>query len=239
MREPRISVVFNNLSFAPGMKTAWGFAAVVEGLERTLLFDSGGDGALLLTNLERMGIDPQAIDAVFLSHFHGDHTGGLDRFLHRNPDVTVYMPASFPRQFQRSIANRGARLVTIRGATTLFERAYSSGPMGSATEEQALLIDTPAGLVIVTGCAHPGIVRVVRSAKQQRGKEVRLLIGGFHLLREPESRIRALIDELKVLGVAQVAPSHCTGDRAIALFREAWGRDFVDAGCGAVIELAH
>ena len=233
----RISIVFNNVPYASGLQTAWGFAAVVEGLEQTLLFDTGGDGALLLANMKRMGIDPGMIDGVFLSHAHGDHTGGLERLLRRNPGVSVYMPASFPRQFQRSTAEAGGRVVTILAATKLFERAYSTGPMGRATEEQALVLDTPKGLVIMTGCAHPGIVDVVREAKRQRGKDVRLLIGGFHLLHQSESRIRATIDALEALGVAQVAPSHCTGDRAIALFGKAWGKDFVDGGCGAVIEL--
>ena len=233
----RISVVFNNIPFVSGLETAWGFAAVVQGLEQTLLFDTGGDGTLLLANMEQMGIDPRTIDGVFLSHFHGDHTRGLDRFLRRNPSVTVYMPASFPRQFQRSTAKAGGHVVTVSTATKLFEPAYSTGPMGFATKEQALVLDTPKGLVIMTGCAHPGIVELVRAAKEQRGKDVRLLIGGFHLLRQPETRIRATIDDLKMLGVAQVAPSHCTGDRAIALFRDAWGKDFLDGGCGAVIDL--
>jgi 7,8-dihydropterin-6-yl-methyl-4-(beta-D-ribofuranosyl)aminobenzene 5'-phosphate synthase len=233
----RISAVFNNVPFASELETAWGFAAVIEGLEQTLLFDTGSDGALLLANMERMRIDPGMIDGVFLSHAHGDHTGGLERLLRRNPSVSVYMPASFPRQFQRSTAEAGGRVVTILAATKLFERAYSTGPMGRATEEQALVLDTPKGLVIMTGCAHPGIVELVQAAKKQREKDVRLLIGGFHLLHQSESRIRATIDALEALGVAQVAPSHCTGDRAIALFRKAWGKDFLDAGCGAVIEL--
>ena len=233
----RISVVFNNVPFASGLETAWGFAAVVEGLEQTLLFDTGGDGALLLANMERMGIDPRMIDGVFLSHFHSDHTRGLDRFLRHKPGVTLYMPASFPRRFQRSASDAGANVVAVSTATKLFERAYSTGPMGGATEEQALVLDTPKGLVIIAGCAHPGIVELVRAAKRQRGKAVRLLIGGFHLLRQPETRIRATIDALKALGVARVAPSHCTGDRAIALFRDAWGKDFLGGGCGAVVEL--
>jgi 7,8-dihydropterin-6-yl-methyl-4-(beta-D-ribofuranosyl)aminobenzene 5'-phosphate synthase len=233
----RINIVYNNVPFASGLQTDWGFAAVVEGLEQTLLFDTGGDGAVLLANMKRMGIDPEMIDGVFLSHAHGDHTDGLDRFLRRNPAVTVYMPASFPPRFQRAVAKAGGRAVAISAATKLFERAYSTGPMGRATKEQALVLDTPTGLVIMTGCAHPGIVDVVREAKSQREKEVRLLMGGFHLLRRSESRIRATIDALEALGVAQVAPSHCTGDRAIARFRKAWGEDFLDAGCGAVIEL--
>jgi 7,8-dihydropterin-6-yl-methyl-4-(beta-D-ribofuranosyl)aminobenzene 5'-phosphate synthase len=147
------------------------------------------------------------------------------------------MPASFPRQFQRATVEAGGRVVTISAATKLFEGAYSTGPMGRATEEQALVLDTPKGLVIMTGCAHPGILDVAREAKRQRGKDVRLLMGGFHLLRQSERRIRATIDALEALGVAQVAPSHCTGDRAIAMFRKAWGKDFLVGGCGAVIEL--
>jgi 7,8-dihydropterin-6-yl-methyl-4-(beta-D-ribofuranosyl)aminobenzene 5'-phosphate synthase len=127
--------------------------------------------------------------------------------------------------------------VAISEPSTLFEGVYSTGPMGSTTKEQALILDTPTGLVVITGCAHPGIVEIVRAAKQQRGKAVRLLIGGFHLLRQSKARIRVIIDDLKALGVAQVAPSHCTGGAAMALFREAWGTDFVDGGCGAVIEL--
>jgi 7,8-dihydropterin-6-yl-methyl-4-(beta-D-ribofuranosyl)aminobenzene 5'-phosphate synthase len=234
----RVSILFNNVAFAPGLETAWGFAAVIEGLEQTLLFDTGGDGELLLANMARMGIDPGEIDAVFLSHFHSDHTHGLHRFLQRNPNATVFMPATFPSDFQASTRKSGAHVDPIAASRKLFAGAYSSGPMGQAPEEQALILDTDQGLVIVTGCAHPGIVEIVRESTRRHGKAVRLLVGGFHLLRQSERRIRETISELKALGVTQVAPSHCTGDRATALFREAWGEDFLDGGCGAVIEIA-
>jgi len=234
----RITIGFNNVPSAPGLETAWGFAAVIQGLERTLLFDTGGDGALLMANLDRLGIEPGAIDGVFLSHAHGDHTRGLEPFLSRNPNVVVYMPASFPSELKRIVDRAGGQVVPVSGPTRLFGGVYSSGPLGFAPEEQALVLDTPNGLVIVTGCAHPGIAHIVRAAKRQCGGSVRLVVGGFHLLRQPEARIRATIDELKALGVEQVAPSHCTGDRAIALFRKAWGVDFLDGGCGAVIDLA-
>jgi 7,8-dihydropterin-6-yl-methyl-4-(beta-D-ribofuranosyl)aminobenzene 5'-phosphate synthase len=234
----RISILFNNVPFDNDLETAWGFAALIEGLEQTLLFDTGGDGGLLLANMARMGIDPAEIDAVFLSHFHGDHIRGLRRFLKRNPDAAVFMPASFPPDFQESAGKIGARVIPIASPKILFAGAYSSGPMGQVPEEQALIVDTDEGLVIVTGCAHPGIVDIVREAKRQRGKAIRLLVGGFHLLRQSEPRIRETIDELKALGVTQVAPSHCTGDRATALFRGAWGEDFLEGGCGAIIEIA-
>jgi len=65
-----------------------------------------------------------------------------------------------------------------------------------------------------------------------------MLMGGFHLLRKDKAAIRAIIRNLKSQGVEQVAPSHCTGNKAIALFREAWGAKFIDGGLGAVIELS-
>jgi len=86
-----------------------------------------------------------------------------------------------------------------------------------------LIIETAEGLVILTGCAHPGVVEVVWVTKKQHGEPVRLLLGGLHLLRESERRILQIITELKALGARHVAPSHCTGDRAMALFRRvAW-----------------
>jgi 7,8-dihydropterin-6-yl-methyl-4-(beta-D-ribofuranosyl)aminobenzene 5'-phosphate synthase len=233
----RIGILVNNVPSAPGFETAWGFAAVIKGLEQNLLCDTGGDGALLLANMARMGIDPGEIDVVLLSHVHGDHTRGLGPFLRRNPNVTVFMPASFPRGFQSAVRESGARVVLVQAPTSLFEGAYSTGPMGHAPDEQALVLDTDQGLVILTGCAHPGVVEMVREAKRRHGKPIRLVLGGFHLLQQPERDVLETVSELKGLGVSQVAPSHCTGDRATALFRDAWGADFLDGGCGAVIEL--
>ena len=62
MQEPpqlRITVVFNNVPYQTGLTTAWGFSCVIEGPEKTILFDTGADGDLLLANLEWLGIEPQ------------------------------------------------------------------------------------------------------------------------------------------------------------------------------------
>lgn len=77
------------------------FSCLIEGLDKTILFDTGGNGDILLANMQRLGLDPEDVDAVVLSHIDADHTGGLGAFLARNPDVTVYMPESLPASFQR------------------------------------------------------------------------------------------------------------------------------------------
>lgn len=233
----RISVIFNNISDAKHLPTGWGFACVVEGFDQTILFDTGGDGKMLLANMKRMGFDPGAIDAVFLSHLHADHIGGLEHFLQKNSKVRVYLPHSFPQSLQQQIKHLGADVVAIDGPVRLFDRVHSTGEMGSWIKEQALILETCKGLVIITGCAHPGVVNIVRKARQYLGKEVYLIMGGFHLMGTALPEIGKHIEALKALGVKKVAPSHCTGEAAIDRFRQEWGDDFISGGCGEVIEL--
>ncbi len=234
----KITVTFNNVPYNPHLKTSWGFSCLVENMGQTILFDTGGDGKILLSNMKYLGVDPTSVSVVFLSHIHADHTAGLENFLHQNPKVTIYMPESFPVSFQQTIKGYGAKVNTVGRPTQLFDQVYSSGEMGEGIKEQALILDTSNGLVIITGCAHPGVVNVVRKAKEWLNKEPYLVMGGFHLGAMSSGQISEIIRRLKQLGVKKVAPSHCTGKEAMALFRQAWGDDFVEGGAGAVIEFS-
>jgi 7,8-dihydropterin-6-yl-methyl-4-(beta-D-ribofuranosyl)aminobenzene 5'-phosphate synthase len=235
--ELRITVLFNNVPLRPGLTTGWGFSCLIEGADKTILFDTGGNGAVLLANMRRMGLSPKAVGAIVLSHIHADHTGGLDEVLAEHADLEVWLPAEFPAAFQRAVAETGARVKPVRQGGQLFGNAWSTGELGDGIIEQALLLDTAQGLVVVTGCAHPGIDRIAETAVRLTGKRIHLLMGGFHLGGAGPAEIQAIIARLKSLGVEKVAPSHCTGDAAIALFRQAWGKDFVEGGLGAVIEV--
>ncbi|MDY0268109.1 MBL fold metallo-hydrolase [Trichloromonas sp.] len=235
----RFHVVFNNLPYKAGLRTSWGFACLIEGLDKTVLFDTGGNGDILLANMQRLGLDAEAVDAVVLSHIHDDHVGGLDTFLAHNPDVTVYLPESFPVSFQREVMRLGAAVETVSGPRRLLDNIYSTGEMqmSHGIEEQALIVDSPRGLVVITGCAHPNVADMAEQARTYLGKNIYLLMGGFHLGGSSDAEIHAIIKRLKALGVRKVAPSHCTGDNAIELFRKAWQDDFMEGGLGAVIEV--
>ena len=231
-------MVFNNEPYKQELETSWGFACVIEGLSQTILFDTGGDGKILLANMQKLGIDPGTVELVPLSHFHGDHTNGLENFLEINPAVTVCMPQSFPDSFQQRVKGQGAVVKTVSSPELLFDCVYTTGEMGQAIIEQSLILDTPRGLVVVNGCSHPGIDRIAGKAKEVCNKEIYMVLGGFHLGQASEKRIQEIIRTLKDLGVKKVGATHCTGDKAMELFRRAWGDDYVDCGCGAVIELA-
>lgn len=76
-----------------------------------------------------------------------------------------------------------------------------------------------------------------QQAGEVSGKPSALVMGGFHLSAASPDSIQAIIDALRTLGVQRVAPSHCTGDRAMDLFQSAYGPDFVISGCGRVLNL--
>ena len=237
-RDPlTLHVVFNNVPGRAGLTPGWGFACLIEGLEKVVLFDTGADGATLLSNMGKLGLDATAVEAVVFSHFHTDHTGGLDALMERSPGVTVFMPESFPGEFQHALTQRGATIETVSEPRKLFGRLHSTGEMGGAIREQALILDTSEGLVVLTGCAHPNVADMAERASTSLGKPIDLLVGGFHLGNQSEAEIGSIIRRLKNLGVRRVAPSHCTGETAIRLFRDAWKDDFVESGLGAVIEV--
>jgi 7,8-dihydropterin-6-yl-methyl-4-(beta-D-ribofuranosyl)aminobenzene 5'-phosphate synthase len=93
-------------------------------------------------------------------------------------------------------------------------------------------VETGAGLVVVTGCAHPGVAEMVRRAKDATGGEVAWVMGGFHLGSATQRQIEGIIAAFRRLGVQQVAPCHCTGDSARRSFAEAYGTDCTLAGAG-------
>ena len=159
-----ITVVYDNNAFDPRLTTGWGFAAWLEYGDRVLLFDTGADGTVLLRNMARLGLDPGAIDIVLLSHAHGDHTGGLATLLDINPEVTVYVPQGFSQQFKDQVRAQAANLVEVGDGLEISPGLWSTGQMGTGIVEQALVARTARGLVVVTGCAHPGVDRMVGRA---------------------------------------------------------------------------
>ncbi len=84
-------------------------------------------------------------------------------------------------------------------------------------DELSLVIDEDDGIVLITGCAHRGIVNIVEDATKTFGKKIKVLIGGFHLYKSPLSKIEKTLNALKAFGIKRIMPYHCTGDQAIQI----------------------
>jgi 7,8-dihydropterin-6-yl-methyl-4-(beta-D-ribofuranosyl)aminobenzene 5'-phosphate synthase len=231
-----ITVLYDNTTLRPEAKAARGFSCLVEGLEQTVLFDTGRNGDILLANMEALHVRPEAIDVVVLSHGHDDHTGGLAQFVADNADVAVYYPASSSAAAIGRAQATGASLAPVDAPVSICSGLIVTSPLGSPAES-ALLIDTRRGYVLVTGCAHPGIVEMVAAASALVGGPISTVLGGFHLVSHPVGQVEGIIQGLRELGVERCGPSHCTGEAATAQMRAAFGEGFIAMGVGAIIVL--
>jgi len=153
----------------------------------------------------------------------------------------------------------GARFKLSRGPVWLSENILTTGEVPMVTEyeeiepvmrvkqgarllpdpfndDQALVIKTDAGLVIVLGCAHRGAINTIRHAQGITGVEkVHTVIGGTHLLRASEERILLTATALQEMGVQRVGASHCTGLKASMLLAQQLGDTFFLNNAGTII----
>ena len=237
LAELSITIIYDNDVFQEGLRSEWGFACLIEGAEKTILFDTGGDGAILLSNMKMLGIDPRDIDIVALSHMHWDHVGGLPDILLKNNDITVYMLESFPDKVKQIAVDKKAEITTVTKPLEICENVFSTGEMGESIKEQALVLKTTQGLIVITGCAHPGIVEMVKRAGELYDDELLYVLGGFHLRGYGESQLESIVNSFKGLGVKYASPCHCSGDQARRKFEEAYRNHYIKIGVGIIITL--
>ncbi len=232
----RFTVLYDNYVATTGTQADWGFACLIEGAEKTILFDTGTKPKIFLDNLQALKVDLKKIDQLVISHFHLDHTGGLQAALEQNPNVMVFGPVPAP-QFAKTMTDLGAAFQSVDKPTEICKHVYLTGVMGDQIKEQSLIVDTPQGLVILTGCSHQGIVNVLRRAKEILDKPIYLVFGGFHLLDKSDAEIKEIVAAFNELGVEQCGATHCTGDAATAAFKSAFGAKYLPMGTGKVIEV--
>jgi 7,8-dihydropterin-6-yl-methyl-4-(beta-D-ribofuranosyl)aminobenzene 5'-phosphate synthase len=105
-------------------------------------------------------------------------------------------------------------------------------------KEISLAIDTPDGIVLIVGCSHPTIEKIVEAAKNTTNKPIHLVLGGTHLLPAKDDQITTIALSLRdTWGVRYIAPVHCTGEPAFAILKETFGDRYVYAGLGSTVLL--
>jgi 7,8-dihydropterin-6-yl-methyl-4-(beta-D-ribofuranosyl)aminobenzene 5'-phosphate synthase len=229
--------IYDNFSFNPELKTGWGFACLIKYQDKNILFDTGAESSTLLSNMEKLEIDPDQIDIIVLSHNHHDHTGGLFGLLKENSQVKVFLPQSFPQSFKDQVEDYGSTVVEIDQFSPIINGVYSTGQLGISIKEQSLIVDSNKGLVILTGCAHPGIMKIIKRVKANLDKKIYLVMGGFHLSSASDSQLNQIIKEFSQLGVEKAAPCHCSGERCRQLFKEKYGNNYLENGVGKIIKI--
>jgi len=208
--------VYDNYKVCDTCKSLWGFSAYFE--EYKLLLDTGSNGRVLLQNMQKVGVDVQEMEYIFITHSHWDHIGGLDSIIELNPNVTLFVPASLSKHLINDLKILVTNVMVCgKKPQKLFGNLYTTGLLGEEMPEQSLILDTRTPTV-VTGCGHFGVENITKVAREVIGKDIECVMGGFHLLRSDEEKILNTIKVLKTMGVKCAKPTHCTGDEAISLF---------------------
>lgn len=121
----------------------------------------------------------------------------------------VYAISGFPREEPMEIIPARFLRLTDAGLVT-----------DDFRDELCLALETGEGIVLLTGCAHPGILNMVRRVHTLLGKPVRAVFGGTHLAEADIPRIQYTVDALGEMGVTLLGLSHCSGDCVEAMVRE-------------------
>ena len=234
-----IKILFDNYTQDRSkFEMGWGFSCLIN---EDVLFDTGEDGDLLVKNVKAMGVDANKIQKIVISHDHYDHTGGLYGFLRQYPGKEVYILSSFREEIKIIIKKGGGKYIINDEFKELHPNIFTTGLikgvyMGGTMPEQSLIVKMEKGLIVITGCSHPGIVTILERVKEFFPQEkIFAVLGGFHLLDKGKREIDYIIEKFKSLGVEKVGPTHCTGWEAIKAFQEAYGDNFLSLGAGATL----
>jgi len=183
--------------------------------------------------MEKIGVNPSSIDIVVLSHEHNDHIGGIEKFLDKNSKVKVYLLRSFSKEFKNKIAERTS-VIEAEDSTQICQSVLTTGKMGEKIPEQSLILKTKNGFTVVTGCAHPGVVKIINKAREIVKNDIFFCIGGWHTHRKTEDEINSIISGLKRIGVKFFGPTHCSGSLIRRILKN--DSDYINVGVGKIIE---
>lgn len=206
----KLTIVYDN-NAKEGLKADWGFSCLIEVNNKKILFDTGADSKILIYNMAKLKINPKTIDIVVLSHNHFDHVGGLKGFLEANNNkAKIIEPTAFSEPTE---INKGI---------------FSTGSLSSfiGIKEQSLIIKTKKGLIVLVGCSHPGVDKILERVREMKlDKIIYAIIGGFHGFNK--------LDKLKDIEI--IAPCHCTQHKKE--IKEKYPNQFREIKAGSIIEI--
>ncbi len=241
----------------PGCQAEHGLSIFIES-DIQILFDAG-QSDLFLENAARLDIDPHAADCLVLSHGHYDHGDGFahlaDKKLICHPGCFIKRfrdkkSAYIGLKFDQAFAQKNFDLVLSAQPLKLSETVLFLGEiprinsfeakhttfvkedesLDFISDDSALVIDTPTGLVLIIGCGHAGICNIIEYARKLTGKKkIAAVVGGFHL-KEGNPAIKPTIDYLLAANVGVLMPGHCVDASVIRLFSTLFNCETVFSG---------
>ncbi len=224
----KISLIAEGSTSRERKTLRWGVSFLVG----DVFFDAFGRADVFWENVKRFKFNLTRVRHVVISHDDWDHIAGLGGLLRTQPQTQVYVCKKAGKDLKNLVKSNGGILVEVNTVRKISHHVYSIGQMSADTGrgilyEQALVVKSRKGFSVITGCAHPGIVKIVKRAIKEFGDNIYAICGGFHMKdNDPEENIKIVAD-LKTLGVKKVIPLHCSGPGAAPIFARFFGKHCV------------
>ena len=236
----QVKIIFDNEAISKKLSIGWGFSCLVND---NILFDTGEKDGYLFENMRNMDIDISHIKTAVISHDHWDHTGGLWRLLEQNKGIKVYSCPNFSAQFKNTVKQLEGSLIEADRFTEIAKDIFVTGEIsgiykGQYIPEQALIVKTKNGISVITGCSHPGIIKMLGKVNEQFPHEqIYSVFGGFHLMDEDNRFIEIIANKFREMKIKKAGPTHCSGKKAEEIFKEKYSDNFIALKAGQVLDV--
>ena len=224
-----LQVVYDSESHhSSSAQLGWGYAAYIRFGGKTIIFDTGLEEDKFKYNLDVLNRKASDLFCMVASHIHPDHWGGTKFLLGKNPGIPLFIPTG---ELKNHWGERKPILVEDHKKLTediwVVRTSIDNFDLfGGRMHELTLVLKTRQGLVLVVGCSHPGLERIVKRVRSILPGEIYLLTGGFHYIDYSAEEIEKKVEHFKKIGVKKVGPSHCSGPIAEEIFYRHYKKDY-------------
>lgn len=206
-----------------GSLAEWGFSALIEFKKTTILFDTGYSN-VYLHNAKLLEKDLEVVDFVVLSHYHDDHSRGLQFHNFKTRKKIIFHPKildKLPKSLAKKIKT-DFEVILSEEPLEFFKDVFYLGEIprknnfekgaygkDEILDDSALAIKSKKGVTIISGCSHSGICNICEYAKKITGQKLYAVLGGFHLFKSNVKAIRGTINYFKKEKPEFILPMHC------------------------------